>query len=107
MDDMPRNIQVSSQVRHNVAMAVKEAAHNAIKHARASEITLRMTYQKPELAVCIKDNGVGFNASESEPAAGNGLHNLKRRLTNIGGSCSIESHLGRGTTIQMRLTLYA
>src|SRR5258708_32632552 len=42
MEDLPREIQVSSQTRHNIAMAVKEAVHNVIKHAGAAEIAIHM-----------------------------------------------------------------
>ena len=105
MDELPRNVQVSSQVRHNIVLAVREAAHNAIKHAGASEITLCMTFKKPELIICVSDNGVGFKAGEDELVAGNGLNNIKSRLANIGGRCQIESLIGRGTSIQMHLNL--
>jgi signal transduction histidine kinase len=105
MDELPRNVPVSSQVRHNIAMAVKEATHNAVKHAHASEITLRMTFEKPELTICIDDNGVGFKTDGSGPAAGKGLNNIQQRMANVGGSCHIESHPGRGTSIQMQLKL--
>lgn len=103
MDELPRNVQVSSQVRHNIAIAVKEAAQNAVKHSQASEITLHMTFKKPELTICVNDNGVGFHVNGE--AAGNGLNNMKRRLAAIGGRCVIESHAGRGTSIQMQLIL--
>ena len=105
LDELPRNVPVSSQVRHNIAMAVKEAAHNAVKHAHASEITLRMTFEKPLLKICIDDNGVGFQPADGEPGAGNGLDNLKRRLANIGGHCRIESRIRQGTSVQMQVDL--
>ena len=38
--DLPHEVQVSSQTRHNISMAVKEAVHNIIKHAKASEVTI-------------------------------------------------------------------
>lgn len=104
LDELPRNVRVTSQVRHNIAMAVKEAAHNAVKHARATEITLRMTFKKPELNVCIIDNGVGFKVDEVVHP-GNGLGNIKRRLADIGGQCQFESQSGRGTSVQLRLNL--
>ncbi|HSY19734.1 MAG TPA: sensor histidine kinase [Candidatus Acidoferrales bacterium] len=101
--DLPQNIHVSSQVRHNVAMAVKEATHNVIKHAKATEITLGMALENGELRVCIKDNGVGFDPAKLEDSFGNGLNNMKRRLADIGGSCTIESHPGQGSMVQLCL----
>jgi signal transduction histidine kinase len=99
--DLPQNVQVSSQTRHNISMAAKEAVHNVIKHARASLVTMRVTYSDMLLTVSIQDDGCGFDVAGTPP--GNGLVNIRRRLADIGGSCLIESWPGRGTTVQMRL----
>jgi signal transduction histidine kinase len=103
--DLPQNIQVSSHMRHNITMAVKEAVHNVVKHAAATELTLRISYEEKDLAVSIQDNGRGFALGEAR--GGNGLTNMKRRLADIGGTCEIESRVGSGTTVHMRLRLPA
>jgi signal transduction histidine kinase len=103
MVDLPRTIQVSSQIRHNVSMAVKEAVHNVIKHAQASEVTITIEFVKDLLAIIVCDNGCGFQPADSSP--GNGLTNIKQRLNDIGGRCLIESQLGKGTTIRLSVTI--
>ena len=103
VQELPLEVQVSSQTRHNVTMAVKEAVHNIIKHARASEVTLRVTLTGDRLDVSVHDDGTGFQPSQNIP--GNGLSNMKRRLKNIGGNCLVESQPGHGTTIRMSLTV--
>ncbi len=100
LSELPATVEVSSQTRHNIIMAVKEAVHNIIKHAKASEVTLSAAYDGRELIVLVKDNGGGF-AAESSPA-GNGMTNMKRRLASIGGVCSIESVMGKGTEVEIR-----
>ncbi|MDB6023452.1 MAG: Integral rane sensor signal transduction histidine kinase [Pedosphaera sp.] len=99
--DLPREIQVSSQTRHNISMAVKEAVHNVIKHADASEVIISMALTGDLLAISVRDDGRGFIVN-SHPA-GNGLTNMKRRLADIGGKCVIESQPGKGTTVQIEL----
>jgi signal transduction histidine kinase len=101
VQELPHEVQVSSQTRHNITMAVKEAVHNIIKHARASEVTIRIAFAGGVLDVFVQDNGSGFQPDGSFP--GNGLSNMKQRLQNIGGSCFVESAPGQGTTIRMRL----
>lgn len=101
---LPHEIQVSSQTRHNINMAVKEAVHNIIKHSGATEITVRMTYAGGVLNIAIEDNGTGFQA-DSRAAGGHGLSNMKQRLANIGGSCSVESVPGKGTVVLIRLAI--
>jgi signal transduction histidine kinase len=99
--DLPANIQVSSQLRHNITMVVKEAVHNAVKHARASELSLTMAFEHGALEISIEDNGGGFPAAAGP--SGNGLTNMERRMAEINGKCLLESRVGSGTTVQLRV----
>jgi signal transduction histidine kinase len=101
--DLPHQIQVSSQTRHNISLAVKEAVHNIIKHAGASEVTVRMFYSDGFLDVSVHDDGTGFAPADN--ISGNGLSNMRQRLHNVGGSCFVESASGQGTTVRMRLRI--
>jgi signal transduction histidine kinase len=101
--DLPRDVRVSSQTRHNISMAVQEAAHNVIKHARATEVTISIEFTNDLLAITVHDDGSGFNPAGH--SAGNGLANMKQRLSDIGGGCIIESQPGEGTTIQMSVKI--
>jgi len=98
---LPAEVQLSSQTRHNICMAVKEAIHNVIKHAHASEISMRITFTDGDLDISIQDDGGGF--ASANPAEGNGLPNMKQRLANIGGQCFVQSEPGKGTTVRIRL----
>lgn len=113
--DLPAQVALSSQVRHHLIMAVKEALHNVIKHARASEVRIRITFTAARkevrvpssgstgavLHICIQDDGCGFEVASKLP--GNGLTNLRRRMEGTGGDFAIESKLAVGTTVTLRL----
>jgi signal transduction histidine kinase len=101
--ELPNQIPISSQTRHNIIMAVKEAVHNVIKHAMASEICIHLTYNENLLTISIQDNGRGFQPAER--SAGHGLTNMKRRIESVGGMCAVESKLGHGTAVHFRLLL--
>jgi signal transduction histidine kinase len=101
--DLPAEVQVSSQTRHNISLTVKEAVHNIIKHARASEVTLHMVFTDGFLEVSVHDDGSGFQPADNIP--GNGLSNMKQRMQNIGGNCFVESKPGGGTTVHLRLRI--
>lgn len=103
--ETPPGTPLSSQVRHNLIMAVKEAIHNVIKHARATEVRLRITFESSVLSIGIQDDGCGFDPAVRPP--GHGLGNLERRLQTIGGSFTIESRLGAGTTVSLQLPVAA
>jgi signal transduction histidine kinase len=95
--ELPSEVQVPSHVRHNLVLAVKEAVHNVIKHAAATELTVRVDWQGGELTILVQDNGRAFDL-RSRPE-GNGLGNMQRRLAQVGGSCALESREGQGTTV--------
>jgi signal transduction histidine kinase len=95
--ELPRDVQVSSSVRHNLILAVKEAVHNVIKHAGAKELSVRVLLEGSTLTIRVQDDGRGF-APGTNPG-GNGLANMERRLQQIGGTCSIQSQPGKGTIV--------
>lgn len=103
ISELPGDLQVSSQLRHNITMAVKEAVHNVIKHSRASEISLRAEFERDVLLISVEDNGCGFNINQTP--TGSGLTNMSRRMSDIGGKCVIESRPGGGTQVQLHLAL--
>ncbi len=92
------DIAVSGEQRRNIFYAVKEALHNIVKHAAATEASLEFRYQQGELTVIIHDNGIGIHQEEKN-RFGNGLRNLKERMSGISGECIIENRMG--TTISL------
>lgn len=90
--EVPGERRLTSEVRHNITLAVKEALHNAIKHAGATGITTRMEFADPRLLITVEDNGTGFDAATVTP--GSGLGNMRRRMELIGGVVSMETAPG-------------
>ncbi len=94
-----------------VFFLVEEAVNNARKHAQADHIWVRLHPQNGgELALLeIEDNGVGFDLSEIQDnyeARGSlGMINLYERTEMVGGVLDIESTIGQGTRIQVRIPL--
>jgi len=106
---------VSAEVRHNVLLAVKEALHNAVRHAQPSEVRLELAFDDAVgvLAIRVLDDGLGFTAPDvgsggavgGPPHGGTGLRNLRRRLADIGGRCEVTSAPGNGTQVCFLLPL--
>ncbi|HRF17887.1 MAG TPA: hypothetical protein PK977_06955, partial [Chitinophagaceae bacterium] len=65
----------------------KEAANNAVKYSGASELVIRTSKSKGQLALTVSDNGKGFNPEAGY--AGNGINNMKKRAEETGGQLSI------------------
>lgn len=94
------DVQLSMEQRRNCFLVVKEALHNVVKHARATQLHLRMT-MKEGLVVEIADNGRGI--APGGASGGNGLRNMRKRIEAIGGALTMEQR--NGTTLRFTLPL--
>jgi signal transduction histidine kinase len=94
--------ELSTDLRHNLFLVIKEALHNIVKHARASEVWLRIKYSGLALDIVVGDNGRGFER-EPDDALADGLRNMRQRMADIGGECRVESQPGAGTKIILHL----
>jgi signal transduction histidine kinase/ligand-binding sensor domain-containing protein len=102
---------LTAETRHNVFLAFKEALHNVIKHAAATEVRVSLELQSRGFTLLIADNGRGFapellggrtGAPEGlRLAAGNGLVNMRKRLEEIGGRCEVDTAVGEGTRVKL------
>lgn len=109
--DLPSQLPawpLSAEVRHNLFLAFKEALHNIVKHAGASEVRIALVLEARGFKVTVSDDGRGFlrevvaadaSSGSDRVAPGNGLSNMRRRLTEIGGACEFESQPGMGTKV--------
>lgn len=94
--------EVSSAVRHNMFLVVKEGLQNIVKHAHATAVWLRISATAAGLRIIIEDNGQGFEPMP-EDALADGLRNMRQRMEEIGGTYRIQSHPGKGTEIIVEL----
>lgn len=78
---------------------VAEALTNATKHAKASRVDVTVELRDGRLWVCVRDDGVGG----ADPAGGSGLVGLKDRIEAFGGTMTLDSPSGEGTTIIAQL----
>jgi signal transduction histidine kinase len=92
-------IKLNGEIRRNIFLVVKESLHNIIKHAKASEVFIRIDIDK-ELHVVIEDNGKGFDASRIRPFA-DGIKNMKRRIEEVGGRYLVDGT--NGTRIEIHV----
>ena len=103
---------LTSQTRHHVFLAIHEALTNILKHSGATHAKVVMTCRQKDFEIVVSDNGRGFNSSSGSETAksstdgfGNGLSNMRRRLTELGGSFQVDSRPGQGTTVRFILYL--
>lgn len=91
----------ASHVRAAVLAIVDEALHNALKHAGAGSIVVRVNGDETRLFVGVKDDGRGCAASEI--GAGLGTRSMFERAAQLRGTLSIRGQAGAGTRIQLAI----
>ena len=96
------NLPVNDEV--TTFRMIQEVLNNIIRHAHATEVIVRIDFEKSNLKVCISDNGIGFNADQSHEA-GTGLNNLNKRAQIINAGLRIESTPHQGTTVKIIVPL--
>jgi signal transduction histidine kinase len=89
-------------VKQELYRIAQEAMHNTVKHGRASQVALRLAQVDDEVVLEVQDDGVGFDASASFPGH-LGLHSMRERVANMGGTFEIESAPGAGTRIRVQV----
>lgn len=81
---------------------IQEALQNILKHAAATTVQIDMQYLPGQLLINVQDNGKGFDAEkELTNKEGLGLQNILNRARLIGGSATISSSPGEGTSIKI------
>ncbi|RMF27080.1 MAG: sensor histidine kinase, partial [Chloroflexi bacterium] len=92
------------EVSVNLYRVVQEALTNVARHADARRVTLRLTWEEDCLVLTIQDDGRGFVpvAPRDLVAQGHfGLAGMQERVALIGGTLTVESAPGRGTTVRV------
>jgi len=81
----------------------QEAVNNITKHSQARNVDIDLQCDGEKCVLRIQDDGKGFDVEQitkvDKTGRGVGLFGMKERVTLVGGSCSVESQPGRGTTI--------
>ena len=103
-EELPAAV-VEGRVRHELFLVVKEALHNIVRHARATEVEFHLDVTATGIAITICDHGCGFDAAAK--SSGHGLKNFSNRMARLGGECTVSSQTGGGTTVKIKLPLPA
>jgi signal transduction histidine kinase len=93
---------LSLKAKQELYRVAQEALHNAMKHASASLVQVKLNWTDDAIILEIHDNGRGFNPQDSFPGH-LGLLSMQERVKKLLGNLSIESAPDQGTTIRARI----
>jgi signal transduction histidine kinase len=89
--------------RRHLYLIFKEGVNNVVRHSACSEVEIGLSVQASALVLQVKDNGCGFDSSES--GYGNGLSGMRARAAALGGTVEVASSMNGGTTLTLRVPL--
>lgn len=79
---------------------LQEFFSNTIKHSKASNLVVEISFHEDVLDILAKDDGVGFSSAENK-STGIGLENIKNRAKLIGASAVFTSEVNKGTSLNI------
>ncbi|TCT12252.1 two-component system sensor histidine kinase DegS [Natranaerovirga pectinivora] len=92
---------INSIINLTLFRIIQESLNNIIKYAKATNVTIMITYNKESIELEIVDNGVGFNINDyknnKEINKGFGLSMMKERVYLLSGHIDIQSTINKGT----------
>jgi len=83
---------------------VEEALHNAVRHAAAKMVTVRLRGDDDTLTVEVADDGIGFDPSDPDLRSHHlGLTSMEERARELGGRLQLSSAPGGGTVVRLEV----
>lgn len=108
IDKMPDS-KVSVMFKRDTMLIFREMVNNAAKHSGGDQVQVQFVWKKPYLTISVRDNGAGFDIAEVKSKQVDrpqlGISSMARRADRIGAKLVIESTLGQGSEIMLRIQL--
>jgi chemotaxis methyl-accepting protein methylase/signal transduction histidine kinase len=99
--------RLSSSIETALYRLAQEALTNVLKHAQATSVSLIVERREDTAHMIIEDDGTGFDVAAARRSAHTehrlGLVGMEERVAQLGGTLTIESAPGRGTTVFVRI----
>ena len=85
----------------------QEAVANTVKHARASEVRIRLGMENGSLRLSVSDDGQGFEQTNAFSEIGGhfGLLGMRERAERLGGELQLHSKPGQGTEVEVKVPI--
>ena len=92
--------RMENSLELSIFRMIQELVTNTIKHAEATKGSIQLTQHEQSLNILIEDNGKGFDTSKiATTDTGMGLHTIEKRIEHLEGNFTVDSILGKGTSI--------
>jgi signal transduction histidine kinase len=104
--DEPKEVVLSDHAATAFFRILQESLSNIVRHAHASSVRVELRSSGRTLTMTVTDNGIGLGARERGKVGSFGLVGIEERISILGGSFSISSTDGEGTTVCVSVPLH-
>ncbi len=94
---------LSEEKKRFLFRSLRELLLNVAQHAEAETVTVDLSQEDERLLLTVRDDGKGFNIADARKSSGFGIFSIQQRVEDLGGSFTLDSEVGRGTTSELRL----
>ena len=102
--ECPGALHVTDEIiATSVYRVFQESLTNITRYARAKSVQVRLWKDEASLHLVITDDGVGFDQSKIDTGKSFGILGMKERVSSMGGTLNLETHPGKGTTIDVEI----
>ena len=99
--------ELDRDARFEIEKILQELVSNVLKHSQAGRVDFSMDLNDGQVEISFADDGVGFDMDDNIAAGSSrfGLHNMRHRVENLGGSFHLRSGRGEGVTVKIELPI--
>lgn len=101
--DLACHERLPAETEEGLYRVAVEALNNALKHANADRVDVRLALENGFVVLEIADDGVGFDPALAREGGGFGLRGMEERVARLGGTFSITSRPGGGTRVRVEV----
>jgi signal transduction histidine kinase len=95
--------ELTAKLEAELYSMAQEALNNILKHAHATQVTVRLAGETDAVVMEIGDDGLGFDPQQAVMRGGLGLTSLRERVEKLGGELAVHSAAGGGSKIGVRV----
>jgi len=98
--DLDDAVEANGEQRHALIRIASEAVSNAVRHGKATRVSLKLSRHNERRCLVVTDNGCGFDVFEtSSHRSGYGLTSMRERAAALPGALRVESEPGSGSVV--------
>jgi two-component system, NarL family, sensor kinase len=101
------NASIDKNTAIHIYRIVQELLNNIMKHAKATEAVVQVSFSKGLFSITVEDNGSGFDTSILNKHDGMGWSSIQNRVRSLDGAMDVQSSVHKGTSVLIEFNIHA